>query len=188
MATAENKDGGNVADTFEWTDRTSFFLMPAYAVDPHAGLAIAERFEVIADDLEEAKQYVLDWSGRDDVVGWIEVREHDHDKGIPARRESGVVRVTEEEYYEMRRESGRMESACWICGPFDVTRMDNDKSGSPCPDCGMTTAMPRLIEKDLTELRDGTQFIHKRMMNLSSDSVGNGTAEEIVEELLGDGD
>lgn len=183
MATTEDTDV-DVTETFEWTDRTSYFLMPAYAVDPHTGLALSERFNVIADDLEEAKQYVLDWSGRDEVLGWIEIREHDHDKGIPARRESGVVRITKEEYYEMRRETGDWESACWICGPFDVDRMNHDQGSSPCPDCGMTTSMARLLDKEGTELLDGTSFIKKRTMNLSSERIGDGTAEEIIDNLL----
>ena len=188
MATTEEADDGNgdVAETFEWTDRTSFYLLPAYAVDPHTGLAMSEKFEVIADDLEEAKQFVLGWSGRDEVLGWIEIREHDHDKGIPARRESGVVRISEEEYREMRRETERDESACWVCGPFKGDRMDHENAWGLCPDCGMTTSASRLLEKDGTELLDGTNFIKKSTMNLNSPNVGDGTAEEIIDDLLED--
>ena len=190
MATTEENDSddGDVEESFEWTDRTSYSLLPAYAVDPHSGLALCERFLVIADDLEEAKQFVLEWTGRDEVLGWIEVREHDHDQGIPARRESGVIRLTKDEYYEMREETDTWESACWICGPFDVKRMTRDDSVTlaACPDCGMTTSMSRLIEKEGTDLLDDSPFIKKSTVNLSSEDVGDGTAEEIIEDLLGD--
>ena len=169
---------------FDLTDRTAFHLEPIYATDEHAGIVLTESFEVIANSEAEAKQHVLDFSGRDSVEGWLDVTEHD--ARVPARRESGVIRLTEEQYYEMRRETDRHETACWICGPFDPGEIDRDaRFSSPCPTCGMTTSMASLIEKGGTELRDGTSFIKKDMKALSDGGPSMTGTEEIILDMAG---
>lgn len=159
-------------------------LEPVYARDDHLDLVVTETYYVVAETLASAKQYVLDDTGRESVLGWRIAEENESD--IPERVPDGPILLSKDEQ-QAAKEQIRSEplseackeagygtkysgtTLCYICGvypapdPGDPVR--NETDFGRCYQCGLPNLHgPHLLAKrDEGHFHDGTATIKKRL-------------------------
>lgn len=157
------------------TDKTRYWyeLEPVYARDDHLDLVITETYYVVAETLDDAKQYILDDTGRESISEWRTAEENEAD--IPDRVPDGPILLSKDEQEAVKEEikaeplSEECKEAgygseyagthvCYICGVYPAPDPDDPVYDETDFGCCYQCGLPDLFGPDLLAKRERGHF------------------------------